>query len=144
MHLIVLFLYLLSLATQLGTAFYAFLIAKEAPVRYRWGWISLGVGLGLMLGRRIAPIFEIIKSSDFNIFDAILSLPISIFLLIGTIGIHRLMSKLNSSNGFLTLLSLVDPLTNLLSRQETFYRISNEFDRAVIPPLTTALRSRVS
>jgi len=97
-----------------------------------------------MLGRRIAPIFEIIKSSDFNIFDAILSLPISIFLLIGTIGIHRLMSKLNSSNGFLTLLSLVDPLTNLLSRQETFYRISNEFDRAVIPPLTTALRSRVS
>ncbi|QWD63840.1 GGDEF domain-containing protein [Polynucleobacter sp. MWH-UH2A] len=63
--------------------------------------------------------------------DAVLSLPISVSLLIGTIGIHKLMSQVNADNQLLSILSQFDPLTNCLSRTETLYQLSNEIKRSL-------------
>lgn len=123
-------LYFLSLLTQVSTAFFAFLLAKRASLHYRWGWIFLGIGLFLMIGRRVSPILSIIETHRYNLTDAILSLPISLCLLIGVFGIHKLMTKINAGNELLTTLSQTDPLTKCLSRTEILFRLSNEIKRA--------------
>lgn len=123
-------LYFLSLLTQVSTAFFAFLLAKRASLHYRWGWIFLGIGLFLMIGRRVSPILSIIETHRYNLTDAILSLPISLCLLIGVFGIHKLMTKINAGNELLTALSQTDPLTKCLSRTEILFRLSNEIKRA--------------
>lgn len=130
MGIFALFLYSLSFITQAGTAFFSFLLAIKSPTRYKWGWLFLCLGLTLMLGRRISPIFSILETNHFNMTDAILSLPISASLLIGTIGIHKLMSQVNTENQLMSILSQLDPLTNCLSRTETLYQLSNEIKRS--------------
>lgn len=123
-------LYFLSLLTQMSTAFFAFLLAKRSSLHYRWGWIFLGIGLFLMIGRRVSPILSIMETHQYNLTDAILSLPISLCLLVGIFGIHKLMTKISSGNELLTALSQTDPLTKCLSRTEILFRLSNEIKRA--------------
>ena len=53
---IALTLYSLSLITQAGTTFFAFLLAKQAPSQFKWGWIFLGIGLAVGI------CLEVIKS----------------------------------------------------------------------------------
>lgn len=122
-------LYSLSLLTQVSTTFFAFLLAKKASSHYRWGWIFLGIGLFLMIGRRVSPILSILETQHYNLTDAILSLPISLCLLIGVFGIHKLMAKMDAGNALLTLVSQTDPLTKCLSRNEILYRLTNELKR---------------
>lgn len=122
-------LYSLSLLTQVSTAFFAFLLATRASTHYRWGWIFLGIGLFLMIGRRVSPIISILETQHYNLTDAVLSLPISACLLIGVYGIHKLMTKINEGNALLTLLSQTDPLTKCLSRNEILFRLTNELKR---------------
>jgi diguanylate cyclase (GGDEF)-like protein len=83
-----------------------------------------------MIGRRIGPIFHIFESGRFDLLDAVLSLPISGFLLLGVLGLRKILIKVDANQLALETLSQFDPLTNSLSRTEILYRVSEEIDRS--------------
>jgi diguanylate cyclase (GGDEF)-like protein len=83
-----------------------------------------------MIGRRIGPIFHIFESGRFNLLDAVLSLPISGFLLLGVLGLRKILIKVDDNQLVLETLAQFDPLTNSLSRTEILYRVSEEIDRS--------------
>jgi diguanylate cyclase (GGDEF)-like protein len=83
-----------------------------------------------MIGRRIGPIFHIFESGHFDLLDAVLSLPISGLLLLGVLGLRKLIIKSDNNQLMLETLAQHDPLTNSLSRTEILYRVSEEIDRS--------------
>jgi diguanylate cyclase (GGDEF)-like protein len=83
-----------------------------------------------MIGRRIGPIFHIFESGRFDLFDAVLSLSISGFLLLGVLGLRKILIKVDNKQLVLETLAQFDPLTNSLSRTEILYRVSEEIDRS--------------
>ena len=83
-----------------------------------------------MIGRRIGPIFHIFESGHFDLLDAVLSLPISGFLLLGVLGLRKILIKVDNNQLTLETLAQFDPLTNSLSRTEILYRVSEEIDRS--------------
>lgn len=120
----------MSLAAQaLATLMCASLIREAAKV-YRWPWLALCLGLFLMTLRRANQCLDIYHGSSVNLIDAYLSLPISILLFGGVIGLNRLLSARKLHIDLLTKLAAHDPLTGALSRTEIFYRINEEIKRA--------------
>ncbi|QWE25374.1 GGDEF domain-containing protein [Polynucleobacter sp. AP-Elch-400A-B2] len=83
-----------------------------------------------MISRRINPIVHVFESGQYDLLDALLSLPISGFLLLGVLGLKRLLLKTNEALLALETFSQLDPLTNSLSRTEILYRITEEIDRS--------------
>ena len=83
-----------------------------------------------MIGRRIDPIFHIFESGRFDLLDAVLSLPISGFLLLGVLGLRKILIKVDTNQLALEAFAQFDPLTNSLSRTEILYRVSEEIDRS--------------
>ena len=83
-----------------------------------------------MIGRRIGPIFHIFESGHYNLLDALLSLPISGFLLLGVLGLRKLLLKADNNQLILETLAQHDPLTHSLSRTEILYRVSEEINRS--------------
>ena len=123
-------LYCLSLLCQVFASLISLSLFRHSVTIYRWGWLFLATGLGLMIGRRIGPIFHIFESGRFDLLDAILSLPISGFLLLGVLGLRKLIIKSDNNQLMLETLAQHDPLTNSLSRTEILYRVSEEIDRS--------------
>lgn len=123
------FFYLVSLLCQVGAAILSIRLIKHTSYIYRWAWLCLALGLTLMLGRRIDPLYNIYLSGHYMLTDALLSVPISALLLTGIIGIKKIILRINSNNDLLLTLSQLDPLTNSLSRTEIFYRITQEIER---------------
>ncbi|QWD61867.1 diguanylate cyclase [Polynucleobacter sp. MWH-UH25E] len=122
-------IYLVAILIQGIAIFFALIVSKKAPQSYRWGWVFLSMGFLIILARRINPLLETFQTGHQNLFDAILSFIISSFLLIGSIGIHRFISRIRSDNDLLCGLSELDPLTHAYSRSEILYRLSNEIQR---------------
>lgn len=83
-----------------------------------------------MIGRRIDPIMKALETGHYYLLDALLSLPISGFLLLGVLGLKRLFVKAENNQLMLETLAQHDPLTNSLSRTEILHRISEEIDRS--------------
>jgi len=83
-----------------------------------------------MISRRINPIVHVFESGHYDLLDALLSLPISGFLLLGVLGLKKFLLKTSNALLALETLSQLDPLTNSLSRTEILYRISEEIDRS--------------
>ena len=123
-------LYCLSLLCQVFASLISLSLFRHSATIYRWGWLFLATGLGLMIGRRIGPIFHIFESGRFNLLDAVLSLPISGFLLLGVLGLRKILIKVDNNQLTLETLAQFDPLTNSLSRTEILYRVSEEIDRS--------------
>ncbi|AKD26374.1 diguanylate cyclase (GGDEF) domain [Polynucleobacter duraquae] len=123
-------LYCLSLLCQVFASLISLSLFRHSATIYRWGWLFLAIGLSLMIGRRIGPIFHVFESGRFDLLDAILSLPISGFLLLGVLGLRKLLLKADNNQLMLETLAQHDPLTNSLSRTEILYRISEEIDRS--------------
>jgi len=123
-------LYCLSLLCQVFASLISLSLFRHSATIYRWGWLFLATGLGLMIGRRIGPIFHIFESGRFDLLDAVLSLPISGFLLLGVLGLRKILIKVDANQLALETLSQFDPLTNSLSRTEILYRVSEEIDRS--------------
>lgn len=123
-------LYCLSLLCQVLASLISLFLFRHSATIYRWGWLFLAIGLSLMIGRRIGPIFHIYESGRFDLLDAILSLPISGFLLLGVLGLRKLIIRSENNQLMLETLAQHDPLTNSLSRTEILYRISEEIDRS--------------
>ena len=123
-------LYCLSLLCQVFASLISLSLFRHSATIYRWGWLFLAIGLSLMIGRRISPIFHVFESGRFDLLDAILSLPISGFLLLGVLGLRKLIIRSENNQLMLETLAQHDPLTNSLSRTEILYRISEEIDRS--------------
>ena len=123
-------LYCLSLLCQVFASLVSLSLFRHSATIYRWGWLFLATGLGLMIGRRIGPIFHIFESGRFDLFDAVLSLSISGFLLLGVLGLRKILIKVDNKQLVLETLAQFDPLTNSLSRTEILYRVSEEIDRS--------------
>ena len=123
-------LYCLSLLCQVFASLISLSLFRHSVTIYRWGWLFLATGLGLMIGRRIGPIFHIFESGRFDLLDAILSLTISGFLLLGVLGLRKLIIKSDNNQLMLETLAQHDPLTNSLSRTEILYRVSEEIERS--------------
>ena len=134
------FLYLLSLTAQLATTTLSISLIKKAKA-YRVGWLFLAVGFFLMIGRRISPITFALKTGEFNLNDAILSVPISVSLLFGILGIRKLLNDYEQLNNKLMILTKIDHLTLVLSRQETIERTKLEIAKATRTRKTMALLS---
>lgn len=97
---------------------------------FRWAWLFLAIGLGLMIVRRVTPILHIFEFGHHDLLDAIFSLFISVFLLLGVIGLKKLLNKTDGALFALEAFTQLDPLTNSLSRTEILDRISKEIDRS--------------
>lgn len=97
---------------------------------FRWAWLFLAIGLGLMIVRRVTPILHIFEFGHHDLLDAIFSLFISVFLLLGVIGIKKLLNKTDGALFALEAFTQLDPLTNSFSRTEILDRISKEIDRS--------------
>lgn len=83
-----------------------------------------------MIGRRLGPIFHTIESGRFDLLDATLSVLISGFLLLGVLGLRRILFQAYDNQLLLETLTQFDHLTKSLSRTEILYQISKEIDRS--------------
>lgn len=88
-------------------------------------------GLILMLCRLIFSISNVLGGSSNAVYDAFLSLAISILMLISIFHFKRLIIELELKNVSLKQLSRLDPLTGALSRVETFARAEIEIERSI-------------
>lgn len=122
--------YGISLTAQLVAACIAISLIKKANV-YRVAWIFLSAALILMLGRRISPIVFILGNGEYNMTDALLSIPISIFLMVGIWGVRKILIFSEQANKNLSEINKVDYLTKALSRIELYSRSELEVDRAL-------------
>lgn len=133
-------LYCLSLVTQLGAVLIAISLVKRAR-DFRVGWLFLALGFTLMLGRRITPIIHIIDTGRFNLLDALLSVPISLFLFLGVWGLKKVLIDEIDLNKKLINMTKTDYLTSALSRMETFERAELEMARSARTKRPIALLS---
>lgn len=124
------FLYSLSLGAQICAAVLS-LTAIRFAHHYRTGCILLSLAFVMMIGRRVSPIHSIIHGNHANLTDAWLSLPISIFLLLGIIGVRKILSDMQDKNRQLEQITRFDFLTGALSRSETFFRTEQEIERSL-------------
>ena len=123
-------LYGIAFIVQLCTAILCGQLFKQSNIPYRWAWLLLSLGLGIMTLRRVSPILYIIETGNYNLTDAILSLPISLLLFAGIVGLKRQLAKDWADIDLLSVVNSHDQLTNALSKSEIYRRISQEFDRA--------------
>lgn len=122
--------YCISLMAQLVAAAVAISLIRKTNV-YRIAWIFLSLALFLMMGRRVSPILFALESGEYNLTDALLSLPISIFLLFGILGVRKILIFEEKANKNLTEINKIDYLTKALSRVELYSRSKLEIERAL-------------
>lgn len=124
-----LFLYSLSLLCQIFAAAYAISLFFRAN-SYRLACGFLAIGLTLMVGRRIAPLTQALSDGRINVVDAWLSVPISLFLLLGMFQFKKLLIDMEDRNFMLDQFSKKDSLTGAMSRTETFSRIDLDIKKS--------------
>jgi len=123
-------LYGLALIAQAWATIACAILVRHTSRVYRWAWLFLCLGLGLMAVRRFISLARINEAGIFEWWDAILSITISILLLIGVVGLKRLLTSKDITIDLLKTLSAHDPLTGCLNRVEISHRLSNEIERA--------------
>ncbi len=122
-------LYSISLIAQILAAAYAVNLIFRARL-YRLACGFLGLGLTLMIGRRVTPLVVMFIEGRFNLADAWLSLPISIFLLLGMFQFKKLLIELEEKNFALDQSFKIDSLTGAMSRVETLARVDLEIKKS--------------
>lgn len=121
--------YVLAVFAQLYATLYAFnLFFKSKSYRLASGLLALA--FCLMIGGRVSPLVHFYYENDYNPPDAYLALVISILITLGIIQIKKIISDLEVKNFILDRSSKFDPLTQALSRSETFARSELEIERS--------------
>lgn len=122
-------LYGIALCAQIAAVLYALsLFLRSKSYRLACGFLLCG--LVLMISRRVSPILYSLNGIYPNLIDAILAVPISIFLLLGMIQFKKLFIELEEKNFILGLSSKADSLTSAMSRLECFARANLEVKKA--------------
>lgn len=127
----ILTLYYLTLACEVITVCISILIFQKAIRPLRWAWLIIAIGLSMMAIRRISLILNVTHLEHYDFIDAILSLPIAACLLLGALGLNKLLLTLENKHLLIETLAQFDPLTNSYSRSQILYRISEEIDRSL-------------
>jgi len=122
-------LYCISLLAQFAAVILSVSLIKKAR-SYHLGWLFLGIAFTLMLGRRVSPIHFALNSGQYNMLDALLSVPISVFLLLGAINLKGLIEETEQLNNLLNETTKTDYLTFALSREEAIKRTILEMARS--------------
>ena len=122
--------YSLSLICQVVALSTSISLFRYSAKVYRFPWLLLAIGLAIMVERRINPILSTLETARYNLTDALISLLISGFLLLGVLGLRKLLLKSDDKQLTLETLAQFDPLTNSLSRTEILHRVSEEIDRS--------------
>lgn len=131
MQSVAFYCYALSMLPQAIAVLISFTLTFKITGIYRWAWLSLTIGLTLMLSRRVLPIMEIYSAGSFYPLDAFFALAISLLILVGIFGISALLRAEQFRNETLSLLTKLDPLTNCICRNEIFFRIAEEIERTL-------------
>jgi diguanylate cyclase (GGDEF)-like protein len=122
--------YSISLIAQIIASVIAVSLIKRTNF-VQYGWLYFAFALTLMTGRRISPMYYTINQNVYNLTDAALSVPISIFLLLGVLGLKKLIDKKDALNDQLSQMVKHDFLTSALSRAETFSKLTVEIERSI-------------
>ena len=122
--------YIAATIAQLIAAFYALQLYLSAKT-YRVAAGFSALGFGLMLGRRIYPVYQILGDGFYHPLDAFLSLVISLLLLCGIYQVKKVWEDLEQKNFLLDQNLKLDSLTGVLSRSEVFYRAQIEIARSL-------------
>lgn len=123
-------IYLAATVAQLVAAVYAISLYVTAK-SYRLASGFLALSFMLMLGRRIGPIYQLLKDGSYNPYDAYLSLAISLLMLLGIFHVKQVLQDLEDKNFLLGQSLKTDSLTHALSRPETFYRAKLEIEHSL-------------
>lgn len=119
---------LLATVGQLLAAFFALAQVGRAG-KYRAAWGCVSFALLLMLTRRIPPLERAISVGIYDFSDAFMTLVISVFFVMGMIGLRRLFGEMESHRQRLETLAATDPLTGLANRRRVFERAYAEIER---------------
>jgi diguanylate cyclase (GGDEF)-like protein len=122
-------LYLLAVLAQISATVYALNLFYRSK-SYRLASGLLAIAFGLMIGRRISPLFHFYYDGYYRMSDAFLALVISLLIFLGIIQLKKIIVDLEKKNFILDRTSKVDSLTQALSRSETFARSELEIERA--------------
>lgn len=123
-------LHSLVLLCEVTTAFISLLIFQRSIRELRWAWLTIAIGLGMMAIRRLGLILHGTQSEQYNSIDSALSLPIAACLLLGILGLNKLLLSQENKRLLIETLAQFDPLTNSYSRSQILYRISEEIERS--------------
>jgi diguanylate cyclase (GGDEF)-like protein len=121
--------YLIALILQFVSAVISALLFKHID-RYQAGWIFLSAALFIMIYRRISPLIYIYETRTVILTDAIAALVISIFILLGVIGLKKIVLDLEANNKDLKNKSRKDLLTGAFSRDEAYNRGKEDIARS--------------
>lgn len=132
MAMLVFSLYILALIIQASTVLVCW-SAFRFSNRFRSGWVVLSIGLLLMLGRRLGPIWAFDRHCDlaYGIYDSCMSLLISLLLFAGVMTIRYALIELSKKNDELDQLNRFDTLTHALSRSEVMRLGQLEIERSL-------------
>lgn len=114
-----------SVVLQVVAAWIALLQINIVFGRYRLAWVCIAIALGLMVERRLAPLWRQIDLGEaFNAVDAVFGLAISVLMAAGMYGLKAVFSDLR-------LQANTDPLTGLTNRRAVIPQAQHEIDRAM-------------
>ena len=121
--------YLLALALQFTSALISALLFKHLD-KYQSGWAFLSIALLIMIYRRISPLIYIYETHIVILTDAIAALVISLFLLLGVLGLKKIVLDLEEKNKQLKSQAKVDILTGAFTHDEAYHRGKDDIARS--------------
>ena len=121
--------YLLALALQFTSALISALLFKHLD-KYQSGWAFLSIALLIMIYRRISPLIYIYETHIVILTDAIAALVISLFLLLGVLGLKKIVLDLEEKNKQLKSQAKVDILTEAFTHDEAYHRGKDDIARS--------------
>jgi diguanylate cyclase (GGDEF)-like protein len=121
--------YTLALILQFISACISAFLFKHLN-EHQKAWIFLSIALFIMIFRRISPLIYIYETHTVILTDAIASLVISLFLLLGVIGLKKIILDLERKNKDLKNKSKIDILTGAFSHDEAYTRGKEDISRS--------------
>jgi diguanylate cyclase (GGDEF)-like protein len=127
---IVIATYVLAIVLQIYSVWCAFTILKKVK-SYAWSIFFIPVGLVIIIFDKLYYLIDCCLIGRYRIAEALTYFAISLFVLIGVMGLHRLFNLLEEQNEKLEKISKTDHLTKALSRLEIESQIIKEIKRSV-------------
>ena len=123
------FLYVVSLVVQLASILLVLHLFRKVRF-YKVAYLCLVLALSLMMFERVEPLIECCVFGSFNTFHVLISGFVSMFLLMGVLGVREIILLAEKQKDKLEKISRTDYLTGVASRFEIEERIESEFQRS--------------
>ena len=122
-------LLLISSLAQMGAASVAIYLAIRARA-YRWAWLAMALATVLIVLIRLDPLELAVSTGIYDFFSALVGTLISLFMLLGFLGLRHVLRLLDAQGKQLGRLAVTDSLTGLFNRRHTLERGAAEMVRA--------------